>query len=163
MRKTIFKINKYAHYISCLTVIALMFLTVGDIGKRILFNKSIVGTYELTGPLLTIMVFLAFGYAELYKDHVVIDFVYNHMPAIIQKIVSYAISVIYTIIVLTMCLRVFIYGIAMMSSGAETSNLQIPHWPFILVGGVGLICYFLSVLCNYFPDKEGGAYINDVD
>jgi len=138
-----------------------MFLTVADIGRRILLNKPIVGTYELTGPILTLMVFFSFGYAEIFKDHVEIDFIYERLPKIAQKVCSFFNSTVYFIVVLLMTWRVFTYGVAMMSSGAETSNLKIPHWPFIILAGIGMICYILAVIHNFIPDK-GGITNNDI-
>jgi len=161
LRKVFFKINHYAQYISSFTVVFLMFLTVADILRRVLLNRPIVGVYELTGPTLTIMVFLSFGYAELFKDHVVIDFVYDHLPKTAQKVCYFFNSTVYFIIVLLMTWRVFTYGVAMMSSGAETSNLKIPHWPFIMVAGIGMICYILAVIHDFIPE-EGGVTKNDI-
>ncbi len=160
MRKVSIVISRYAHYISCLICLALMFLTVGDIGSRIFFNHSITGTFELTQLSLVFIVFLSFGFAQHNKDHVEIDFVYQHIPSKLRGVMSYISILTYFGIVIVMCWRVFVYGIRMRSSGAITSSLKIPHWPIILVGGVGLILYVLALISDLTSIIKGGDLDN---
>lgn len=163
MRKAIITLNRYAHYFSCLICLALMFLTVSDIGSRIFLKHSITGTFELTQLSLVFIVFLTFGFAQHNKDHVEIDFVYQHIPSKYRKVMSFISIFTYFAIVVLMCWRVFLYGIRMKSAGAITASLKIPHWTIILVGGVGLFFYVLALVSELISLIKGGGLDNDTN
>lgn len=163
MRKAIITLNRNAHYISCFIVLVIMFLTVGDIGSRVFFNHSIIGTYELTQLSLVFIVFMTFGFAQHNKDHVDIDFVYVHLPAKYRKVVSYVGIITYLAVVVLMAWRVYLYGMRMRTSGAITASLQIAHWPIILVGSVGMLLYALALVADIISLIKGGNPDNVTD
>lgn len=163
MKKLLLLYNRYAHNLSCAILALLMFLTVIDILGRTIFNYPIPGKYELTGLSLIIIVFFSFGYAEHHKDHVVIDFVYEHMPPVLQKIIYLFSQIACLAMAAVMFWRVLAYGIHMISTNAITTSLKIPYWPIILTACIGLLGFFFSYIYNLlFLKSERGEQINDV-
>jgi TRAP-type transport system small permease protein len=163
LRENIKRINYYLQYISSFTMIALMFLTVSDVIMRSFLNQPIGGSYELTSVFLTFIVFYAIGYAQHYRDHVVIDVLYERLPFKGRRVLSFLSSIIYLLITVLMCYVVYKYSQNLIATNANTAILKIPHWPVVLLAAVGLIGYFLSIIADLLFLKEGGIMSNDVD
>lgn len=162
-RKVIKKINSCAQYISGAALMILMGLTVVDVIYRQLLNRSLSGTFELTTILLTFIVFFALAYANDHKEHVVIDVVYNAVPRLGKKILSYFSTLINLGIVCLMCWYVFDYGVSLIAKNATTSTLHIPIWPIVFLGGIGMIFYVLSVVGDLIFVIKGGVMSHDDD
>lgn len=163
MRNTIKRINYYVQYVAGFTLIGLMCLTVADVILRRFFNDPIGGSYELTCVLLTFIVFFGVGYAQDFKEHVVIDFVYDLLPRKGRRIVSYISTILYLAVVILIIVVVFNYGIKLIDTHATTAILKIPHWPIVLIAVLGLIGYALSVIGDLLFLKEGGVLSHDND
>ncbi len=163
MRSTIKRINYYVQYVAGFTLVGLMLLTVSDVVLRRFFNKPISGSYELTCVLLTFIVFFGVGYAQDFKEHVVIDLLYDLLPRKGRRIISYLSSILYLAMVLLITWVVFKYGIKLIDTHATTAILKIPHWPIVLVAVFGLISYALSVIGDLLLLKDGGVLSHDND
>ncbi|MDY6826558.1 MAG: TRAP transporter small permease [Bacillota bacterium] len=163
MRGKIKKINYYMQYVSGFTLVLLMFLTVADVIMRSFLNQPIGGSYELTSVLLTFIVFYAVGHAQHYRDHVVIDVLYDRLPFRGKRFISYLSSIIYLIITAIMCYVVFFYSQQLIATNATTAILKIPHWPVVVLAAVGLIGYFIAIIADLLFLNEGGILSNDVD
>jgi TRAP-type C4-dicarboxylate transport system permease small subunit len=163
LRKKIKALNHYAQYVSGFTLMLLMMLMVAEVIARRFFNDPIGGSYELVCVLLTFIVFFAAGYAHHYREHVVIDFIYELLPRSGRRFISFLSTIIYLGTVLLMCWMVFKYGLALIATGATTAILKIPHWPIVIAAGVGLIGYALSVIGDLIFLIDGGVLSNDID
>ena len=163
MRETIKKINYYLQYISVVTMVGLMLMTVADVIMRSFMNRPISGSYELTNLVLTFIVFFGVGYAQHFKEHVVIDVVYERLPHKGRRFISILSSLIYLAITLLICWVVFDYGRTLVSTNASTAILKIPLWPVAMIAAIGLIGYILAIISDLLLIKEGGVLSNDVD
>ncbi len=153
MKNISLKLNRWAHYISCLFMIVLMLMTVMDVVGRT-FGNSVRGSYELTELFLVVIVFFGLGYAHHYKDHVQIDLLYDRMPVVVQKVFYTVSSVIYLTIVGLMVWRLFLYSGRMYDGGYVTATLDIPLGIAVILAMVGAVFYALAVLTNLLSFKE---------
>ncbi len=163
VRKRFKTINHYLQYISGITLVALMFLTVADVIMRSFLNQPISGSYELTCLVLTFIVFFGVGNAQHFKEHVVIDVLYDRLPLKGRRLISFLSSLIYLAITVVMFWVVFKYGRLLINTNATTAIMKIPHWPVVLIASVGLIGYILSIVSDLVFLKEGGVLSNDAD
>ena len=53
---------------------AMMTLTAADVCLRYLFNRPIMGAYELNEFMMAVLVGLSFAYTAIHKEHVGIEF-----------------------------------------------------------------------------------------
>jgi TRAP-type C4-dicarboxylate transport system permease small subunit len=164
MRKTVKKTNYYLNLVSGILLAIMMFMTVIDVVVRKMLGQFFSGSYELTLLLLTMIVFLGFGYANDFKEHVVIDVLYEALPRTGKRVFSIIASLLNLTIVSVMCFVVFKQAFRLYASGAYTSSLRIPHWPFAILGAVGLLGFILSILGDFILIfKEGRVLSNDAD
>ena len=162
MRKVIKKINYYLNYISSFFLAFLMLMTVADVVSRRFFNSPIIGTYELTLLLITVVVYLGFAHSNDFKEHVVIDVVYEILPNIGKKVMSVVASLFNLALASVMGYAVFNHIFRLYDSGAVTPSLKIPLWPFAIVAAVGMTGLILSIIGDFILIFwEGRVLTND--
>ena len=149
VRKVIKKINYYLNYVSSFFLAFLMLMTVADVVSRKIFNSPIMGTYELTLLLITIVVYLGFAHANDFKEHVVIDVLYEVLPRAGKFIFSVISSLLNLALACTMCYAIYNYIFRLYASGGVTASLKIPLWPFAVVAVVGMAGLVLSIIGDF--------------
>ena len=162
MRGFIKKFNASLNIISSTLLIVLMLMTVIDVVMRKWFGLPFSGSYELTMLMLSLIVLFAFGYANDFKEHVVIDIFYERMPYGMKKFCSILTTVLALVMTAVLTFVVFRQGIRLMASGGITFSLKIPLWPFAMIGSVGFFGYFLSIIGDFlFIFKERKVFGSD--
>ena len=149
LRKVIKKINYYLNYVSSFFLAFLMLMTVADVISRKVFNSPIMGTYELTLLLITIVVYLGFAHSNDFKEHVVIDVLYEVLPNAGKMVFSLISSLLNLALASIMCYAVYNYIFRLYASGGVTASLKIPLWPFAVVAVVGLVGLILSIIGDF--------------
>lgn len=164
MRQTIKKINYFLNLFSSILLAVLMLMTVADVLVRKILGMFFAGTYELTLLLITVIVFLGFAYANDHKEHVVIDFLYELLPRVGKKVFSIIATILNLSVVSVMCFVVARQAVRLYESGAHTSSLKIPQWPFAIIGAIGLFGFILSIIGDLILIfKEGEVLACDTD
>jgi len=162
MRKAFRKFNAFLNVISSTLMIILMLMTVTDVVLRKWFGLPFSGSYELTMLMLSLIVLFGFGYANDYKEHVVIDIFYERMPYSLKKFCSILAITLSLVMTAVLTFVVFRQGLRLMASGGITFSLKIPLWPFAMIGSVGFFGYFLSNVCDcLFILKDRKVFGND--
>jgi TRAP-type C4-dicarboxylate transport system permease small subunit len=129
-------------------VIVLMLLTVAHVVGRYLFNYPMLGVVELSGLMVVTLVFLAAPYDFLIDRHIGVDVVARRLPpkaALVVKFTTHFIAMVVMILALIWTIR---QGYKMTSSGARTSELHIPEYPFYFVVAFGWLLCVCSILAR---------------
>jgi TRAP-type C4-dicarboxylate transport system permease small subunit len=124
--------------VGAVALMAMMFLVVSDVTLRFLFDRPIIGSYELVQYLMVVFIFLAFPFAQFSKAHINVTLVVDGLPGRARAAVD---SFTYLI-----CLAIFVLMVwgnweqtlNVLDVGESSSVLLIPKWPFQFVGVVGL-------------------------
>lgn len=153
-------IEKAAHLlykVSIVMILAMMLLTVYDVGARYFFGSPLVGAYEYTEFLLVIIVASALAFAQISKRHVSVELLVARLPFGAQKFVNGLSGLV--------CLGIYalitwqgLKGAQMQwRNGVTSGAYSIPLWPFyvFLAFGCGILCLaFLADLLKLFRGKE---------
>lgn len=136
--------------IGCVALFLMMCLTVVDVVGRYLFNSPILGAFEITSFLVSILIFSFLGYAQSQKSHVTVDILVNIFPSKVQSIVKLFNYTICFFIMLLLTWKGFETAVEAMESGDSPMNLPVPDHPFIffLALGCGIMCieFFRDIL-----------------
>lgn len=146
LEKVICQFNNVLHKISSLFLFLLMFLTVGDVVGRYIFNKSITGTYELTGLVLALIIFFSLGTTQIYKGHVEIDFFTNKMSLKKQEILATITSFILFVLTALITWQLFEYTKRIWAGNELSGDLGIPLFIFTFLAMVGALSFTLTYL-----------------
>jgi TRAP-type C4-dicarboxylate transport system permease small subunit len=120
------------------TILAMMMvLTVADVTLRYLFNKPILGSYEITEFMMTMLAAFTIGYAAILKAHVNVDLVYTRLPERLQGLISIFTNLVCVVFFGLMSWRNIYESLVLRQAHSVSSALSIPEFPFIFLLGIG--------------------------
>ena len=148
MEKFSILINRWLHYVSCVALAVLMFLTVADIAGRYVFSRPVPGTFELTEVAMVFIVFLALGIAHHQHEHISLDLAYNFFPSWLKQAVDLLVALISLAVVGAITWQLYLYSLRMLEGGYTTAVLRLPLYPFVLVAVAGAVVYALAIITD---------------
>jgi TRAP-type C4-dicarboxylate transport system permease small subunit len=135
--------------ISGLLVVALMLITVIDVGGRYLFNKPLMGTVEISELLMPIMVMLAISATQRRNEHVGVDALIDVFKKIARPIYPafqlFALSVtgLALAFALLYCVKDLISSIGMRET--TSGPLYLLMWPAKTALCLGLLLILIRI------------------
>ena|SRR3972149_5211697 len=146
--------NKWLHRVAMVVLLALMFLTVGDVIGRYLVNRipgfgPIPGTFELTEFMLAVVVLTSIGYAQVKGEHISIDMLVSKFPrrarAIIECVTNF-LSMAMFVLVTWQSIR---FAQLLFSEHDVSGVLRIPVYPFLIIAAIGTFMFCLAMLSSF--------------
>lgn len=150
LEKVTVHLNDVLHKISSVLLMALMFLTTADVAGRFFFNAPIIGTYELTGLLLALMIFYSLGAGQLKKNHIEIDFFTRKMSAKSQHILYSISSFVLFILLCLTTWQLYEYSVRVWIGGETSGDLGLPLYIFSGLTIIGAFSFALTLLLDSF-------------
>jgi TRAP-type transport system small permease protein len=151
------KISPVLHSVGLGVLAVMMFLTAFDVILRYVFNKPIMGAFELTEYMMAIVVAFSLAYCYVLKEHVTVDIVVNRFPQRAQAIIDSITSLIGFGI---FCLITWQSGLQtkiQLDSGLTSAVLLIPAFPFVAVVAFGSAVLSLAILAFFFESLSKAA------
>lgn len=131
-------------------------LVVVNILGRALFNRPILGTYELVGFLTAAVVGLALARCALENSHIVISFLTDKLPPSWQRFIELAVDLPAMFFLFFAAYNLFVYGLRLESSGVVSSTIRLPFYPFIYLVAAGFFMLACTVLLSLLKQVAGG-------
>ena len=138
--------SKFLDRIAGLFLVAVMSLVVGNILLRVLFGKSILGTYEFVGFITAAMIGLSLAYCAIQKGHIAIGLFMDKMPPKIQHISDILINGIALIFWMLSAWHLYQYAYKMSLSGVVSPTTQMPFYYFVYIVAFGVFALSLVML-----------------
>lgn len=110
------------------------------------FKHNIIGTFELTGIGLALIVFFSYGYAQLKGDHILVEVLIEKFPRRVRaalELIAYAIFFVLLILVMWQLVS---YAQRLYSTGQTTPDLGMPLYLFAYIGSLGILFFILTIL-----------------
>jgi len=140
------KFTRIVGYISFVCVLAMMLLNVTDVLLGKLFNRPIVGTYELTQRILMCAVFAAFAYGQSKKAHINMTILIALLPRAVRFALFSLMSLLSIFAAGAMTYAAAVQLGVTIDMGYMTEVLYIPLWPFYVVETVAMGVFTLTLL-----------------
>jgi TRAP-type C4-dicarboxylate transport system permease small subunit len=86
--RVLYSVTRTFSIIGAVALSIMMLLTVVDVTGRYLFNKPVIGGWEITGLLLVWAAVLGIGYCQMEKGHIRVEFLLVRFPPRVQAIVN---------------------------------------------------------------------------
>ena len=131
-------------YISGIVLFFMMVLTVLGVCLRYFFNNPLLGLQEITEFMLVVFVFLALPYTQAKGDHIRVDFVLEHLPVKIQRLINPIIRLLSILLLLAVSVMGVLKGLQMREAHYISSILSIPVYPFYFVVSLGVFAMALE-------------------
>ncbi|MCO5732680.1 TRAP transporter small permease [Rhizobium sp. SSA_523] len=113
-----------------LMLLAMMVVTLLDVIGRYMFNSPLQGATELTALLLVSTIFIGLPAVCLDEEHVTVDLLTDHLPALLQPIRRTLIRLISAGVLFVIAWRLLVYGHDLASYGETTVSLRLAVSPF---------------------------------
>jgi len=143
-------VSRVWHYVGAGILAIMMFLTAADVALRYCFNRPIMGSYELTGFMMALLISFSLAYCGVKKGHVVVDLAISRFPQRTQAIIG-SITCLFSLVLLSLITwQCVIYVKLLFYSHYSSTVLLIPFFPFVgaVAFGIGIFC--LVVLRDFF-------------
>lgn len=151
-------VSKCLSYVGNTAIASMMLLTTADVIGRYFFNAPVLGAYEITEYLMLIMVFSFLALSQSQKAHISVDIVYDRFPSPLRRFLvrfNHFLCLVMSIFVSYMGVH---RVLDILRSGASSTLLKIPDYPFaifMVVGCVVLSIEFLLDVLNVDGAIEG--------
>ncbi len=156
-------VNKVQAIISSIAVFVIMALISADVVGRFLFNRPVMGTYELGQMFMVCMVFLGLSYTQMVGGNVTVDTFTQRLNPRIRAALSIFSNIVGLIIFALMTHSSgHLACIALKNKRTVQGLLGMPLYPskfLVTIGTATLTLYFLIKLVseiNAFVTKEKG-------
>lgn len=107
--------------LSQLSILAMMVLTAADAASRYIFDKPIMGAYEITERyLMIILVFLSMSYVQKVDGHIRLDILFEKFSQKLQDVLN-----IFFFLLAALLMAFIGYEGAMSTYNAIANNLQL--------------------------------------
>ncbi len=145
-KRIVLMLSSALNQVSLFFITALMFLTATDVFGRYVLDKPVMGSFEITEYMMTILVALSLAYCAMEKGHISIDLVVEHLPLRARAIagsITYFIGAGFFAVV---SWQSFIYVKMQFISRGASVVLRISEYPFIAVVAIGTALLSMAFL-----------------
>ena len=84
----VYPLSNIMDRIASVVLFFMMLLTIADVFLRKIFNKSILGTVEVSEFMLVILIFFALAHTEVLNGHVKVDLVLSRFGERVQGLLE---------------------------------------------------------------------------
>jgi TRAP-type C4-dicarboxylate transport system permease small subunit len=137
------------HGIGAGVLTAMMLLTASDVTLRYVFNRPIVGSFDLTEYMMAIMVAFSLAYCALLKGHVSVDIIVSRLPSRAQAVIDGITGLLSIFLFSLITWQSWVYMKLLFASGVESSVLLIPRYPFAGLVFLGSAFLTLMLVANF--------------
>lgn len=161
MLKKIEKVSTLLAYFGSAALLFMMLLTTVDVAGRYLFNKPIIGVFEITEFLVLILIFSFIAYTQSQKGHVSVELLVMQFPRrwqIVIDLITHTICLALMALIMWMGIK---RALHLKVVGETSPNLGVPTYPFVyfLALGCAIMClqYIIDLIRLFQSLKEKDA------
>jgi TRAP-type C4-dicarboxylate transport system permease small subunit len=160
-------IEKGIHWVSrgfALVSVVVLFLMVVfidvDVVGRYFFKSPITGSIDFVTVMMVIVIFPAMGYVTSLNGHVRTDVIYEKFAKRGRGICDIPNSLFALFLVVAMAWRLGTraWSITQNPPGISTAYFHWPHFPFMMLGTVGLILMALEILVQFIHAMDDAIH-----
>jgi len=131
-----------------LCIFSVLLLIIANIILRTVFNRPILGTYELAGFLTAIGMALALAHCAFQDGHIAVSLIMERFPKKIQSVTAFFINIASLILWAAGVWSLGKFAQTMKIRGLVSPSAEIPVYPFIYFLAFGLLGLCLVLLLN---------------
>jgi len=156
MHKLLNRCENLLTYLATISTTIIMALTTADAGGRYIFNRPIVGAYEITERYLMVAaVFLGICTAYRGGAFIRVTFFVDRLPRKVEAVLNHFVQVFAILLSLFFLLTTIEQTRRKIGSGITLSILSIPIWPAYLIVSIGFFFVTLLLVLDLRRVKTG--------
>ena len=147
--KTVYGFSRRLNIVSSIVLVLMMGLVFVNVVLRAVWTP-ILGTYEFTGFLASIMITFALAHCASIKGHIAITIFADRLPSRVQAILDSFVAILGTALYAVIAWQSVKYAINMIKIGEVSPATATPFYPFIFAVAFGLFMLALTLLNDVF-------------
>ena len=140
--------SQVIHSVGLGVLVAMMLLTFADVALRYVFNRPIVGSFDLTEYMMAIFVSLGLAYCTIVRGNVRIDLVVSRLRQQRRAFLDVITCLLSLGLFSLIAWQCFVYVKLLFTSKLTSTVLLIPAFPFVAVVALGILVLCLVLLTN---------------
>ena len=134
--------------VGAVALMVMMLLIAFDVISRDVFDRAILGTFEIVEYLMVPTVFLALAYGQLEDVHINVDVAIQFLSRRKRATLSVVTFLLTLVVFLPMLWVSYQEGLQVYDRKLVSTVLLIPRWPFQVVSVIGVLAFCLAVLAD---------------
>ena len=151
--KTVYGFSRRLNIVSSIVLVLMMGLVFVNVVLRAVWTP-ILGTYEFTGFLASIMITFALAHCASIKGHIAITIFADRLPPRVQAILDSFVAILGTALYGVISWQSVRYAIHMIKIGEVSPATATPFYPFIFAVAFGLLILALVLLNDLFKSIQ---------
>ncbi|MCL6476928.1 MAG: TRAP transporter small permease [Peptococcaceae bacterium] len=146
LERVAYPLSKMVNNIGVSILMFMMIVMVLDILLRLLFNKPILGLYELVEFMMVVTVFFGFSYTQIEKGHISVEMFVRKAPERVRTVIEAINHFVGMVLFLMICWGGLQQVKNVYLKGDVSAALSIPVWPFVIAVVIGSTLMSLVLL-----------------
>jgi TRAP-type C4-dicarboxylate transport system permease small subunit len=147
------KICRFFAFCGGVMLILMALMSLGSIVGRTLFDKPILGDYELVQMMSAIAVAMSLPFCQMIRGHIIVDFFTTGMPRKVNKTLDIIASLVLSVAGFVFAWRISVGMLELQGNGDASMLLNLPTWwgyapmvpSFFLLGCAALYTAWLDI------------------
>lgn len=127
----------------------MMFLTAADVILRYVFNKPIMGAFDITVYMMVILFAFALPYCAVKQGHIRVDLLIGRLPEKAQTIINTITAPLGLGLFVLIAWQTIVYMLIQQETHITSSVLQIPRYPFVGLFFIGIACIAIVLFADF--------------
>ena len=151
-------VTSAAAHVAGVVLVLLMLLTTADVVGRYFFNSPINGVFDLTHFAVSMMTYLGLAYCGYRGAHVVIELLYDKLPAAARRGLDRLINLAGCVLFGLIAWRTAVQAVDVREMGEASQMMELPFFPLycLVVLGAGLFAWVMA-LRVFVPEPRGDS------
>ncbi len=150
------KLSRAIDFIAGITLAGTALLIVSNILGRAILGISILGTYEMVGFLTAAVVSLSLARCALENGHIAVGIFVDRLPEKARRAIGLLAGVPILVFLGFISYNLAAYAARTAATGAVSSTIQLPYYPFIYLVALGFFMLTLTLLLKIIKMARGG-------
>jgi TRAP-type C4-dicarboxylate transport system permease small subunit len=143
---------KLLAFVAASVLALMMFLVMSDVILRYIFNRPIIGSFEIVQYFMAILTSFAVVYCAYEKGHVYVEIVFDRLPKKAQLILACFVSFILLILLLLFAWQNIMYTREIYNQRITSAILYIPTYPFVGAVAISFVGSCIIVLIDFLQN-----------
>jgi len=153
----VYLLSRFMEVIAGVALVFMMSLTTFDVIMRGVFNKPIIGTYEIVAFVGGIVIGFSMPITSWVRGQIFVDFFYQKMSQVWQNVFNVSTRILSLLLFFLIGWNLMKLASDMLKSGEVSITLQLPFYP--IAYGIGVACLIQCVvLVGDLVKIAGGDY-----
>lgn len=153
-------LHKGAAFIGGVFLFILLCLSTADVILRYVFARSITGVFEISGPLLVIIIFLVIGFPNLHQGHISIDVLLDKLSLKHRAAANIIITFFSLLMVSLLIWYSIAYGLSQWETHTRVAGWGIPILPILFLIPFGYMLLWLLLLRDFLRNLVKGLTLH---